>query len=288
LQYNYITNYKNNDILRKSFNELTEKTYSFNFVEWFQNGFWDENYIPYSLTDGEKIIANVSVNRMKFTLDGTEKRYIQIGTVMTDKAYGGQGLSRYLMERVIKEYIDKVDGIYLFANDQVLNFYPKFGFTKTKEYQYSKIVNIKNSKQIEHVDMADMVNRNKFLKTAKSCVNNEKFAMHNFGLIAFMTIGPMINKIYYCPSEETYVIADIEEGNLLVHQIISLHKVNLDNVIHSFGSSIYKVYLGFTPYDSMGYEINEYREEDCTLFCLGNDFENMDKRKLMFPTLSHA
>nr|WP_308742421.1 hypothetical protein [uncultured Anaerocolumna sp.] len=55
MQYKYITNYKNNDILRKSFNELTEKTYSFNFVEWFQNGFWDENYIPYSLAeyDGE-------------------------------------------------------------------------------------------------------------------------------------------------------------------------------------------------------------------------------------------
>lgn len=89
MQYKYITNYKNNDILRKSFNELTEKTYSFNFVEWFQNGFWDENYIPYSLADGEKIIANVSVNKMDFMLDGAEKRYIQIGTVMTDKAYGG-------------------------------------------------------------------------------------------------------------------------------------------------------------------------------------------------------
>lgn len=289
MQYKYITNYKNNDILRKSFNELTEKTYSFNFVEWFQNGFWDENYIPYSLADGEKIIANVSVNKMDFTLDGAEKRYIQIGTVMTDKAYGGQGLSRYLMEKVIEEYVNKVDGIYLFANDQVLNFYPKFGFTKTKEYQYSKLVDVNNnSKSILHVNMADSINRNQFLETAKNCVNHERFSMHNFGLIAFMTTGPMINKIYYCPGEDAYVVADIKEGDLSVHQIISLHRVNLDNIINSFDNTIRKVYLGFTPYDSDGYEINEYYEEDCTLFCLGKDFENIDKRKLMFPTLSHA
>ncbi|GAA4653322.1 GNAT family N-acetyltransferase [Anaerocolumna aminovalerica] len=288
MQYKYITNYKNNDILRKSFNELTEKTYSFNFVEWFQNGFWDENYIPYSLADGEKIIANVSVNKMDFMLDGAEKRYIQIGTVMTDKAYGGQGLSRYLMEKVIEEYVNKVDGIYLFANDQVLNFYPKFGFIKKKEYQYSKLVDVKNDKQILHINMTDSINRIKFLETAKNCANNERFSMHNFGLIAFITTGPMINNIYYCPVEDAYVVADIKEGELLIHQIISLHRVNLDSIINSFGNTIGKVYLGFTPYDSEGYEINEYYEEDCTLFCLGKDFENIDKRKLMFPTLSHA
>lgn len=73
--------------------------------EWFQNGFWGEKYIPCSLVDGEKVIANVSVNRMDFNLDGIEKHYIQLGTVMTDKAYRGQGLSRYLMEKVIEEYL---------------------------------------------------------------------------------------------------------------------------------------------------------------------------------------
>lgn len=180
-----------------------------------------------------------------------------------------------------------MDGIYLFANDQVLNFYPKFGFIKNKEYQYSKLVDVKNDKQILHINMTDSINRIKFLETAKNCVNNERFSMHNFGLIAFMTTGPMINNIYYCPGEDAYVVADIK-GELLIHQIISLHRVNLDSIINSFGNTIGKVYLGFTPYDSEGYEINEYYEEDCTLFCLGKDFENIDKRKLMFPTLSHA
>lgn len=289
MQYKYITNYKNNDILRNSFNELIEKTYSFNFVEWFQNGFWGEKYIPYSLVDEEKVIANVSVNKMDFNLDGTEKHYIQLGTVMTDKAYRGQGLSRYLMEKVIEEYIDKVDGIYLFANDQVLNFYPKFGFTKATEYQCCKIIDVKNnSKKVEHVDMSDSINRNKFLQTTKNCVNNERFSMHNFSLIAFWTTGPMINKIYYCSGEDAYVIADINEGKLWIYQIISTRKVNLNNVINSFGGTIHKVYLGFTPYDSKGYDVYEYYEDDCTLFCMGKDLENMEIRKLMFPTLSHA
>lgn len=288
MQYKYIINYKNNDILRNSFNELTENTFSFNFVEWFQNGFWGEKYIPHSLVDEEKVIANVSVNKMDFNLDGTEKHYIQLGTVMTDKAYRGQGLSRYLMEKVIEEYIDKVDGIYLFANDKVLNFYPKFGFTKASEYQCSKIIDVKNSKQTKHVDMLNTINRNKFLQTAKNCVNNERFSMQNFSLIAFWTTGSMICKIYYCSSEDAYVIADINEGDLWIYQIISTRKVNLNNVINSFGSAIHKVYLGFTPYDSNDYEVKEYFENDCTLFCMGKDLENIRIRKLMFPTLSHA
>lgn len=107
MKYTYSTNVKNNDILRKSFNELTEKTFYFNFESWFHNGFWGNDYIPCSLIDGEKVVANVSVNLMDFQLDGIKKHYIQIGTVMTDEAYRGQGLNRYLMEKVITEYKEK-------------------------------------------------------------------------------------------------------------------------------------------------------------------------------------
>lgn len=38
----------------------------------------------------------------------------------------------------------------------------------------------------------------------------------------------------------------------------------------------------------VSYIIEELRKEDCTLFILGKDLENIEKKKLMFPTLSHA
>lgn len=59
---------------------------------------------------------------------------------MTAEPYRKQGLIREIMQEIDKDYGEKADGFYLFANDSVLDFYPKFGYRKAKEYQYSKAV----------------------------------------------------------------------------------------------------------------------------------------------------
>lgn len=287
MKYTYIKAYKDNDKIRKSLNELTEKTFGFSFENWYLNGFWGDKYIPHSLADDDKVIANVSVSIMDFNLDGTWKHYIQIGTVMTDENYRGQGLSRYLMEKVIDEYKDNSDGIYLFWNDSVIDFYPKFGFITSKEYQYSKEVYlINNIKKIEQVDVSDKAKWKAFFNTVINSVSNDRFTMNNLGLIAFWT--KWSDLVYYLAEEDAYVIAYIEEDNLFIKQIIASHKVNLENVISSFGNDINKVTLGFTPYDVSGYTMKEYHEEDCTLFILGKDLESIENKKLIFPALSHA
>lgn len=94
---------------------------------------------------------------MNFNLEGIEKHYIQIGTVMTDEFYRGLVLSRKLIERIINEHKDNVDGIYLFSNDSVINFYPKFGFSKSTECQYYKYTNgINFEDKIKHVNLTIM------------------------------------------------------------------------------------------------------------------------------------
>jgi GNAT superfamily N-acetyltransferase len=65
---------------------------------------------------------------MNLNVFGEKKRYIQLGTVMTHPDYQGQGLSRVLLKKAIADYRDKCDLIFSFANNSVLNFYPKFGF----------------------------------------------------------------------------------------------------------------------------------------------------------------
>lgn len=286
MKYQLVKDYKENKNLVKSFNNLTEKIFGFNFIEWQDNGFWTERYIPYSLVDGEKVISNVSVNLMDFILDGTKKHYIQIGTVMTDKEYRGQGLCRYLMEYVIREYHDKVDGIYLFGNDKVINFYPKFGFIPSKEYQYTKTICSNSNIEVEKIDMLNLLNRERFLSYVKDSISNDRFTMDNWGLIAFYLLNGQ--SIYYLAKEDVYILANVESEKLFIHQVISKHRINLDTVINAFGSKIREVKLGFTPHDTSGYEVKVYAEEDCTLFILGCDLTQIEQKKLMFPTLSHA
>lgn len=90
-------------MLRRTFNNLTRETFGFDFEQWYIDGYWQKRYIPYSLLDGDRVVANISVNDLNFLVMGEKKRYIQLGTVMTDKAYRGLGLSRALMERVLDE-----------------------------------------------------------------------------------------------------------------------------------------------------------------------------------------
>lgn len=287
MKYTFIKDYRDHDEFRKSLNELTEKTYGFNFEEWYECGFWGEKYVPHSLVDHGRVIANVSVNLMDFEIDGITKHYIQIGTVMTAQEYRRQGLSRYLMEKVIDEYKEIVDGIYLFGNDSVLEFYPKFGFRKSIEYQYSKDICSNNDiMKVKHLDMSNKDNQEKFLSGVRESISNDRLTMDNLGLMAFWTMGS--DSIYYLAEEEAYIIAEIEKDELVIHQVIASHKIDLDTIIGAFGSEIKRVELGFTPSNEEGYNVKELHKEDCTLFILGEDLAKIEEKKLMFPTLSHA
>ena len=109
--YAYVVDFKDQEEVRNSFNLLTKATFGFDFEEWYQNGYWGEEYIPHLLMDAGKVVSNVSVTVIEFTVLGEKKRCAQIGTVMTDDGYRNLGLSRYLMERVLEEWRNKCDSI---------------------------------------------------------------------------------------------------------------------------------------------------------------------------------
>lgn len=289
MEYQLIRDYKHNDCLRKSFQELTRKTFGFDLEEWYRDGYWGDSYIPYSFVDGDKVISNVSVNQMHITMDGEIKNLIQLGTVMTEESYRNRGLGRLLIEEVMKEYNGKVDGVYLFANDSVLDYYPKFGFKAVKEYRYRKYINSEVSNNgIIKVDMNRKENREQVLNIVHNLIENNNLHMDNYGLYSFYLTGVMNDQVYYCDSEDAYVVSAIQEHILYLNQIIADHRVDTDKIAEAFGPDIKEVVLGFVPFDTTGYEAEEHKEEDCTLFVIGEALEVFDKRYLRFPVLSHA
>lgn len=285
-RYEFIKDYKNNDLLRKSFNQLSEKTFGLDFEDWYQNGYWGKNYIPYSFIHNNQIVANVSVNIMDFMLDCKTKHFIQLGTVMTEEKYRDQGLIRRLMGKIENDY-HKVDGFFLFANDSVLNFYPKLGYKKAIEFQYKKNVKIQEKKSAVQVSMEDKSNWKKIEEAVKHSIPNGRLTMiNNMELIMFYVTKFMQKNVYYSEKYDTYVIAEEKGNNLFIHNIYAREVVDLDKIIRTFGTDIKTVTLGFVPIKGDGYDIVEVDEEDTTLFVKGiPDFENY---KAMFPTLSHA
>ena len=46
--------------------------------------------------------------------------------------------------------------------------------------------------------------------------------------------------------------------------------------------------LGYTPVHKEKFLVREHKEEDCTLFILGEDLTRIEENQMMFPILSHA
>ena len=280
-------NYREDENLRRSFNELAEKVFGLNFENWYKNGFWKDNYIPYSVIEDEKIVSNVSVNICSMNYDGRIVKLIQLGTIMTDPDYRGRGYSKALMERVISDYKDKVDGIYLFANDSVLDFYPKFGFRIGKEYQYSKDVDNNCETQVVLVSMTDKEAWDKMVRIINEKDQNSRFYMvENTGLYMFYLSQFMQENTFYIESCDSYAVAEIEDDTLILHTIFG--KGDVDQVISAFGNKIKKVVLNFAPKNIHGFVENELHEEDTTLFVMGKFFEKIKDEKLMFQAITHA
>lgn len=290
-KYLYEVNYKDNEILRNSFNNLAEKTFGINFEQWYKDGYWGEKYITYSLIDNKTVVSNVSVNIMDFLVLGEKKAYIQIGTVMTDSEYRGRGLSSFLIKNIIDEWESKCDLMYLFANDSVINFYPKFKFVKVDEYKCSidKFVINKDS-MIRKINMDNYKDKALFNEIVKNTKIFSKIAsLNNISLIMFYCTSFMKNNIYYIKEYNAIVIASFEECNLYIQEVFGTKEVHLNSIINAMVTQdVKKVVLEFTPNDTLGYKEVLLKEKDTTLFVKEGIENPLSLNKLRFPILSHA
>ncbi|GLC89219.1 GNAT family N-acetyltransferase [Lysinibacillus piscis] len=221
---------------RESFNELAKLIFDLDFQPWYKEGCWGEQYTCYAYIDEERVIANTSVSKMTVIIHGQAHQAIQIGTVMTHPDYRHQGLARQLMEHILTAYQTTCDFIYLFANETVLDFYPKFGFTRVTEYQYSL--------------PAHAISPQPHTKVRKLSIDNEEdrqlmrhFANHRVaisqtlgiqngdGLLMFYFLLVMPDVIYYIEEYECIVLFAEEDGVLALFDIISTSEIVLEKII---------------------------------------------------------
>lgn len=289
-----ISNYMHDEPLRHALNELTKKTFGFDFESWVTGGYFEGDYIPYSFLEDGKIISNVSANRMRFLQNGVEKNYIQIGTVMTDEAYRKHGLAKKLMEHVVEQYADRCDGFYLFANLDAVGFYDKCGFSKETEYCYSvkdEFCGIKsNGDHFIPVNASDVQMKQKYMEMVRhSAVHSTLEQTNKFGLQMFYTAD--MENVYYAKDIDSFIVAEMEGDTLLLQSIISQKHVALSEVLQRVGGEYHQCRLGFTPAkEDMEMCIVESYDggEDYRLFYLGQELESIRREKLYFPELSHA
>lgn len=286
MKYKLVKQVRDDDILRQSFINLAITTFDLSFEQWYQAGFWSDDYIPYCLVDGNKVIANVSVNRMQMVLDGQVKNFIQLGTVMTAKGYRNQGLAKYLMEVVLNDFVEQSDGIYLFSNETVLDFYPKFNFQVAQQYQITMPISPRLG-DFRKLDM-DQAADQKLLQEKYQAGNpySKLSFINNYGLLMFYCDNFMRDCVYYSKKRDLAVVAIQNKNNLECLDIFGQRSTQLSEVLNELASEITtSCHLGFsTP----GNQALNLFTTDETLFVYNRGENIFTDQQLMFPLLSHA
>ena len=288
-EYTYETDVRNNELTRRSFCELSKKVFGLDFEPWYQGGYWGELYIPHALMDGNAVVSNISVNVLDMQVNDCKRRFVQLGTVMTDSAYRGQGLSRWLMDTVLSSWKDRCDGVFLFANSSVLEFYPKFGFESVAEYQFEKYSG-KRQCAFRKLDMDISYDKQILLGHYQRSNPYSALTMeNNEGLLMFYCSQFLKDDVYYIEEYDTVIVAEQDSERLLCHDIFSDKRCELDNILGGLiDSNRKKIVLGFTPKDVSGWNMSEIRDDDSTLFLLSRKYNPFETANMMLPSLSHA
>lgn len=245
--------YQENELLRKSFNELASSIFGIDFEVWYQHGFWTEKYIPYSYIEYGRVVANVSVNLVDLIIDNEKKQSVQIGTVMTHPDYRNQGLSKKLMDQVLEDYKD-IDLMYLFANQSVLDFYPKFGFKEYEELQFSmdRSFEAKDETGIRKLNGRNVADLAFIYRLAADRLSGSAaFGTHGTEeLLMFYCLMVFNQDLYYAQDEQAVVIMQHEEDTLHLYDVISKEKVELITILRKLvNKNTAKIVFHFQPED---------------------------------------
>ena len=287
-EYNYISNAMQNEKVRKNYFEFINQAFGLDFTPWSQSGF-SGSFIPYTLFDGDAAVASVGIAISNFKWKDSLKKYAQISTVATGQAYRKKGLSRWLMTNVINEWKDKADSIYLYANDSVVDFYPKFGFEATNEYRY-KLIAAKKQGNFRKLNIKD---RDDVALLIRKYHESNPFSLipthENAEMMMFHCVTFLQENIYYIEQYDAVVIADYENDDLFCYDIFTNANCSIYDVLGVLVSNNTKtITLGFTPKFSDNYSIEKVCEEDTTLFVLHGKENLFCDNKITLPFLSRA
>ena len=292
MAFDYRTDIRDDDALRASFNALTRRVFGFDFEAWHAGGWWADaytGYAPRALVSGGEVIANVSLTPLALDVAGEAVRAVQLGTVMTAPEWRGQGLQRRLMERVLGELREQCDMIYLYANDSVMDFYPKFGFERAGEYAFSRAMPEGPGPSAAQADMDRAADRDKLLRLYKQGNPFSLAAAPNeIGLLMFYCTGFMRACVYFIDELDAAAVAECEDGLLTLSDVFCPAGVALDDVLRALARpGVSRATFGFTPKDAAGMTCAPV-EDDGGLFVMKGMKNPFAGRTICLPALTHT
>lgn len=226
-----VSHYRDEEGLRLSFNRLAQLTFGIDFEAWYQKGAWDDSYTCYSFADGEEIVANVSVTAMTVLLNRNEVPALQIGTVMTHPNYRGMGLFKTLLEEALAAHSwqDK-SLIFLFANESVVNLYPKLGYQRSPFYRYETDVELSEqngARQLRKLDVTQEEDWALLVRLAgrRGPLPAECSVIGSSSIFLWYCLNVFPDALYYAEDRDLLLVYEWSEGKFDLMDVVSSRPV---------------------------------------------------------------
>jgi predicted N-acetyltransferase YhbS len=231
---------------------LAQRVFGIDFEQWYQLGCWNDDYICYSFADGERIVANVSINKMKLLLDGRICHALQLATVMTDPEYRNRGLCRKLLETALAHHESAHEFTYLYANASVQDYYPRFGFAQKRLTRIT--AKAETAGFMRHpVRQLDIRNPRDWelirkLTAERTAPSSRCAVLNGDNIFAWYCLNEFPQELYYLEDQEILVVCRKTGDTLLLLDVVSRRGVGISDFIGSFaeGDQVH-IEFDFTP-----------------------------------------
>jgi predicted N-acetyltransferase YhbS len=193
------------------------------FRRWAESGGWQDDYRVFALLEADRIVAGASLTRMNVVLQGQALRGWQLGAVGTDPGYRGRGLQARLMQHVLAQ-ANAADLVFLFANEQVSSFYPRFGFRRERESIFTAPHRTQPAgtplRVLAPDDGADRALLARIAGTAEPAT--KRFGAHGYGSIVLWYLCNFHrDHVRYLPEHDALIVVEQAGSTLLVYDVLA-------------------------------------------------------------------
>jgi hypothetical protein len=219
-------------------------------LRFYERGYWDPTYRPFSFFEGNKVVANVSMFDMPLVINGQDVKAAGIQSVMTHPPYRGKGLIRKLFVEIFSKYEHQYPLFFLYT--QIPTMYQKFGFRVLFQCHFicEDVEKMGRQKPLVELDMhneqdANMV-RKMFEKRAP--VSHVFGFRHHQSPFFFQVLsGDTKVKVAYAPTLDVVLVYNQSNTTLYLYDIIGSRIPNLHVITSCFDFDISKVEIHFSP-----------------------------------------
>lgn len=227
------------------------------FQFWYDLDLWNEDYESYSIIEDGMIVSNICLYKSQVLYKGKVHLALSVGAVATRQGYKGRGYSRLLMDHIIDKYHQVP--MYLSANKNVTDFYPKFGFKRV----YEKLPKVKcqlnnrlKLKKMTYKDpkIWDYVYKRVNYSSDLDCLNGGNINIFH------LYLGHLQDCLFELEGLDTLIVAKQNNKVLKIFAVFSLKDYAFSDFIkHLPFKDVEEIEFGFMPHwDDCTYVMNEY------------------------------